>query len=80
MLSVKRNQGGRINTPTQTNWTTYTLPLAYKQFFTPVASMGVTGGLAEAYASGTTALSYKALATGSSWTNTEPLFFITVGK
>ena len=72
-------QGGRINTPAQPNWTTYTLPISYTTYFTPVAVMGVTTGLANVYVVGVDRINYKALPAGQ-WTGNEPLFFITIGK
>ena len=75
------NQGGRINTAVQTNWTAYTLPISYTSGFIPVVSMGLTNGVADAYVGGYNAIYYKAVKfDGGTWANGEPLFYITAGK
>lgn len=74
-------QGGRINTTVQTNWTLYTLPISYTSAFIPVVSMGLTNSVADAYVGGYNTIYYKAVKfDGGTWSNNEPLFYITAGK
>lgn len=74
------NQGGRINTPTQTSWTAYTLPISYTSLLIPVAVMGVTNGVVNIYATGMNSVAYKALSFNNNSWSSEPLFFIIIGR